>query len=159
LLSEKKLKLDTVTIDWKWQWHLSWEYVTKARGIMWQDGVVALIFKIDTKTRELVWNLQIESRWFVYSSEVKTIHTQIVELARSEYNKNLKKKMEIKDNLRGIKDLLEWEIEKIIWRVPMIIPMYVYINREALTTTEKPNDDEEIIWMTLEEQWGAEEKE
>ena len=125
---------------------------------MSQDGVVALIFKIDTKTRELVGNLQIESRGFVYSSEVKTIHTQIVELARAEYNKNLKKKMEIKDNLRNIKDLLEWEIEKIIGRVPMIIPMYVYINREALTTTEKPNDDEEIIGMTLEEQGGVEEK-
>jgi hypothetical protein len=38
---------------------------------------------------------------------VKTIHTQIVELARAEYNKNLKKKMDIKDNLRTIKDLLE----------------------------------------------------
>lgn len=156
LLSEKKLKLDTVTIDGKGQWHLSWEYVTKARGIMWQDGVVALIFKIDTKTKELVWNLQIESRGFVYSSEVKSIHTQIVEIARAEYNKNLKKKMEIKDNLRNIKDLLETEIEKIIWRVPMIIPMYVYINREALTTTEKPNDEEEIIGMTLEEQWWSE---
>ena len=64
--------------------------------------------------------------------------------------------MDIKDNLRIIKDLLEWDIEKIIWRVPMIIPMFVYINREALTTTEKPNDDEEIIGMTLEEQWGLE---
>ena len=81
---------------------------------MSQDGVVALIFKIDTKTKELVGNLQIESRGFVYSSEVKTIHTQIVEIARAEYNKNLKKKMEIKDNLRSIKDLLESEIEKII---------------------------------------------
>ncbi len=157
LLSDKKIKLDTVTIDGKWQWHLSWEYVTKARGIMWQDGVVSLIFKIDTKTKELVWNLQIESRWFVYSSEVKSIHTQIVEFARAKYNENLKKKMDIKENLRTIKDLLEAEIEKIIWRVPMIIPMYVYINREALTTSAQTNDDEEIIGMTLEEQWGIEE--
>jgi hypothetical protein len=53
--------------------------------------------------------------------------------------------MEIKDNLRNIKDLLETEIEKIIGRVPMIIPMYVYINREALTTPTQSNDDEEII--------------
>ena len=157
LLSDKKIKLDTVTIDWKWQWHLSWEYVTKARGIMWQDWVVSLIFKIDTKTKELVWNLQIESRWFVYSSEVKPIHTQIVEFARAKYNENLKKKMEIKENLRTIKDMLEPEIEKIIWRVPMIIPMYVYINREALTTPVQSNDDEEIIWMTLEEQGWVEE--
>ena len=157
LLSDKKIKLDTVTIDGKGQWHLSWEYVTKARGIMWQDWVVSLIFKIDTKTKELVWNLQIESRWFVYSSEVKPIHTQIVEFARAKYNENLKKKMEIKENLRTIKDLLEPEIEKIIWRVPMIIPMYVYINREALTTPVQQNDDEEIIWMTLEEQGWVEE--
>ena len=157
LLSDKKIKLDTVTIDWKWQWHLSWEYVTKARGIMWQDWVVSLIFKIDTKTKELVWNLQIESRWFVYSSEVKPIHTKIVEFARAKYNENLKKKMEIKENLRTIKDMLEPEIEKIIWRVPMIIPMYVYINREALTTPVQSNDDEEIIWMTLEEQGWVEE--
>ena len=157
LLSDKKLKLDIVTIDGKWQWHLSGEYVTKARGIMSQDGVVALIFKIDTKTKELVGNLQIESRGFVYSSEVKSIHTQIVELARAEFNKNLKKKMDIKDNLRSIKELLDWEIEKIIWRAPMIIPMYVYINREALTTPIQVNEDEEIIWMTLEEQGGPEE--
>ena len=156
LLSEKKVKLDTVTIDGKWQWHLSWEYVTKARWIMWQDWVVSLIFKIDTKTKELVWNLQIESRWFVYSSEVKSIHTQIVGFAKAQYNENLKKKLDIKENLRTIKDLLEWEIEKIIWRVPMIIPMYVYINREALTTPVQTNDDE-IVWMTLEEQWGVEE--
>ena len=158
LLSDKKLKLDIVTIDGKWQWHLSGEYVTKARGIMSQDGVVALIFKIDTKTKELVGNLQIESRGFVYSSEVKSIHTQIVELARAEFNKNLKKKMDIKDNLRSIKELLDWEIEKIIWRAPMIIPMYVYINREALTTPIQVNDEEEIIWMTLEEQGGSEEE-
>ena len=74
---------------------------------MSQDGVVALIFKIDTKTKELVGNLQIESRGFVYSSEVKSIHTQIVEIARAEFNKNLKKKMDIKDNLRSVKELLD----------------------------------------------------
>jgi mRNA degradation ribonuclease J1/J2 len=34
----------------------------KARSIMAEDGIVALIFKIDTKTRELVGNIQIESR-------------------------------------------------------------------------------------------------
>jgi len=40
----------------------------------------------------------------------------------------------------------------------MIIPMYVYINREALTTSvQQSNDDEEIIGMTLEEQGGSEE--
>jgi mRNA degradation ribonuclease J1/J2 len=34
----------------------------KARGIMAENGIVSLIFKIDTKTNELVGNIQIESR-------------------------------------------------------------------------------------------------
>jgi len=33
---------------------MSGEYVMKARGIMAEDGVVALIVKVDTKTKELV---------------------------------------------------------------------------------------------------------
>lgn len=150
-VSEKRIKLDTVMIDGKWEGHLSWEYVMKARSIMSENGVVGLIFKVDTKTRELVWNIQIESRWFVYSSEVKKIHTQIVEFARAKYNDNAKKKMDIKDNLRQIRDELGDYITKIIGRVPMLMLMYVYINREAIQNI--PVDEgNEIIGMTLEEQ-------
>jgi mRNA degradation ribonuclease J1/J2 len=72
------------------------------------------VFKIDTKSRELVGNIQIESRGFVYSSEVKTIHTQIVEFARAKYNENQKKRMDIKDNLKQIKEDLGNYINKII---------------------------------------------
>jgi mRNA degradation ribonuclease J1/J2 len=97
---------------------------------MSESGVVSLIFKIDTKTRELIGNIQIESRGFVYSSEVKNIHTQIVDFARAKYNENAKKRMDIKDNLRIIKEDLGNFITKIIGRVPMIMPMYVYINRD-----------------------------
>jgi hypothetical protein len=42
-------------IDGKGEGHLSWEYVMKARSIMGENGIVGLIFKVDTKTRELVW--------------------------------------------------------------------------------------------------------
>lgn len=151
IVSDKKLKLDTVMIDGKGQGHLSGEYVMKARGIMAEDGVVALIFKIDTKTKELVGNLQIESRGFVYSSEVKSIHTQIVEFARAKYNENLKKRMDVRDNLRIVKDALGEQITKIIGRVPMLMVMFVYINREALSPTDTQWEDA-IVGMTLEEQ-------
>ena len=152
-VSDKRIKLDTVMIDGKWEGHLSWEYVMKARSIMAENWIVWLIFKVDTKTRELVWNIQIESRWFVYSSEVKKIHTQIVEFARAKYKDNAKKKMDVKDNLKSIRDEL-WEyITKIIGRVPMLMLMYVYINREAIQNIPiEWNDDNEIIGMTLEEQ-------
>ena len=155
-VSDKKIKLDTVMIDGKGEGHLSWEYVMKARSIMGENGIVGLIFKVDTKTRELVWNIQIESRGFVYSSEVKKIHTQIVEFARAKYNDNAKKKMDVKDNLRLIRDELGEYITKIIGRVPMLMLMYVYINREAIQNIPVETNDE-IIWMTLEEQGGYKE--
>ena len=149
--SDKKIKLDTVMIDGKWQGHLSGEYVMKARNIMAENGVIWLIFKVDTKTKELVGNIQIESRGFVYSSEVKKIHTQIVEFAREKYRVNAKRRMDIKDNLKNIREDLGEYITKIIGRVPMLMLMYVYINREAVQNIQiEPND--EIIGMTLEEQ-------
>jgi ribonuclease J len=131
---------------------MSGEYVIKARHIMAKNGVVSLIFKIDTTSNELVGNIQIESRGFVYSSEVKTIHTQIVEFARAKYNEHQKKRMDIKDNLRQIKEDLGEFIDKIIGRIPMLLPMYVYINREAQNGNTDIAVDEAVVGMTLEEQ-------
>lgn len=152
LISKEKLKLDKILVDGKGRWHLSGEYVIKARGIMAESGVVSLIFKIDTKSKDLIWNIQIESRWFVYSSEVKSIHTQIVDFARAKYNENNKKRMDIKDNLRNIKEDLGEYITKIIGRIPMIMPMYVYINRDP-QASEAVASEESIVGMTLDEQW------
>ncbi len=148
---KEKLKLDTIMVDGKWKWHLSGEYVIKARSIMAEDGVLALIFKVDAKTKEIVWNIQIESRGFVYSSEVKDIHTKVVEFARAKYIENSKRRMQVKDNLKILKEDL-WEfIMQIIGRVPMIMPMFVYINKDSKDDVSK---DEAILGMTLDEQGG-----
>ncbi len=150
LIWKEKLRLDTIMVDGKWKWHLSWEYVIKARSIMAEDWVLALIFKVDAKTKELVWNIQIESRWFVYSAEVKKIHTKVVDFARAKYNENAKRRMQVKDNLKILKEDL-WEfITQIIWRVPMIMPMFVYINKD---TKDDVSKDEAIVGMTIDEQW------
>ncbi len=154
-ISKEKLKLNTVLIDWKWVGHLSWEYVIRARKIMADDWMVAFILKIDTNTKEIIWNIQIESRWFVYSSEVKKIHTEIVNFVRKKYNAYYKK-MNIKQVLKKIKEDLAWYIMQIIWREPMIVPMYVYINRECIKNDI--TDEDAIVWMTLDEQsWEDEE--
>lgn len=87
----------------------------------------------------------------MYSSEVKTIHTQIVEFARAKYNEHQKKRMDIKDNLKQMKEDLGDFIEKIIGRVPLLMPMYVYINREAQPSNDI-TPDEAVIGTTLEEQ-------
>lgn len=88
----------------------------------------------------------------MYSSEVKNIHTQIVEFVRSKYNQNAKRNMEVRDNLRIIKDDLGGFINKIIGRTPMIVPSFVYINRDA--KDDIPEEDA-IVGMTLEEQGGG----
>lgn len=59
----------------------------------------------------------------------------------------------MRDNLRSIKDDLGQYITKIIGRVPMIIPMFVYINTDAKDDDIK--EDEAIVGMTLEEQGGT----
>lgn len=153
IISENKMKLDQVMIDWLWIWHMSWEYVMKARHIMAEDWMVALIFKVDSKTKDLVWNIQIESRWFVYSSEVKKIHTNIVEFVKKKYYEFLKRSDDVKFILRQIKEEL-WEyLTKTVWRVPMIIPMFVYINREPTSIwVDALGEDEALVGMTLEEQ-------
>ncbi len=154
LVADNIMKLNTVLVDGKWKWHLSGEYVIKARQIMADAGMVSLIFKVDNQNKELVGNIQIESRWFVYSSEVKDIHTQIVEFARKKYNDNAKKNRPVWDILKMIKDDLWGFINKIIGRSPMIIVAYVYISRDALK--EDVTGEDAVIWNTIEEQGWTE---
>ena len=80
--------------------------------------------------QQLVGNIQIESRGFVYSSEVKSIHTQIYNFAKARYLDNNKKRMDTKENLKLLKDALSEHITNIIGRTPMLMVMYVYINKD-----------------------------
>ena len=105
-IADYKLDLDTVLIDGKGKGHLSGEYVIKARQIMAHDGVLALVLKIDSQNQELVGNIQIESRGFVYSSEVRDIHTKVVEFTRSRYNAHRKQRKDIKEIIKILRDEL-----------------------------------------------------
>lgn len=137
-LSDERIKLNTILIDGKWQWHLSWEYVVQARKIMAHDGVLIITYKIDTNSKDIVGNIQIESRWFVYSSEVKKIHTLIVDFARSEYQKIIRwiikkwiksEDINVKDVLKEMKKKIETFSTEHTWRTPMVITSFVYINK------------------------------
>lgn len=154
-IADRRLELDTVMIDGLGMGHLSGEYVIKARKIMAEDGVLSLIFKIDTKSKELVGNIQIESRGFVYSSEVQRVHTDIVEYVKKRYYTHLRQTSDVKIILKMIKDELGGFIEKNIGRVPMLMPMFVYINRDAVKDEGRLDAmpaDEAIVGMTIEEQ-------
>jgi ribonuclease J len=149
-ISKESLKLQTVMVDGKGKGHLSGEYVIKARKIMAAHGILNLIFKVDTKTKELVGNIQIESRGFVYSSEVKKVHTAVVQYARKKYTDNAKRARSVKDNLRMMKDDLSQYIKGLIGREPMVVPSFVYINREGFS--DEMSDEDAVVGMTLDEQ-------
>lgn len=86
----------------------------KARSIKGWKWYCRSDFKVDTKTKELVGNIQIESRGFVLFFRSEKIHTQIVGFARAKYNDNLKKRMDIKDNLKAIRDDLVNILQKLL---------------------------------------------
>jgi hypothetical protein len=60
--------------------------------------------------------------------------------------------MDIKDNLKQMKEDLGEYINKIIGRIPMLMPMYVYINREAQNGSGDLPLEEAVVGMTLDEQ-------
>lgn len=137
-LADEKLNLEAVLIDGKWKGHLTGEYVIKARQIMSNSGVVSLIFKIDSISKELVGNVQIESRWFVYSTEVRSVHTKVVEFTRSKYNQHKKWwRKDTKEIMKVIKDELGEFIRKDIGREPMVVPMYVFITKNGELPAKK----------------------
>jgi sulfur relay (sulfurtransferase) DsrC/TusE family protein len=91
----------------------------------------------------------------VYSSEVQKVHTDIVEFVKKRYYVHLKQTSDVKMILKLIKDELSSFIEKGIGRVPMLMPMFVYINRDAVKDESKldgMSKDEAIVGMTIEEQ-------
>lgn len=155
-ISDEKLDLDTVLIDGKGKWHLSGEYVIKARQIMAHDGVVCLVLKVDSTTKELVGNIQIESRGFVYSSEVKKVHTDVVAFAKAKYYEKLKQKKDVKDIMKIIKDDLGDYMMKHVGRQPMVIPMYVYISRDgSMANGQTPAKVESKVEQILDSQWWS----
>jgi len=58
---------------------------------------------------------------------VRQIHTDIVEFSRNKYTELSKKRFEVKEIMRFIKDDLAEFMMKKVGREPMVIPMYVYI--------------------------------
>lgn len=125
--SQKGLKLDIVIVDGKWIGWVQGEYVGKARKIMSQSGMLTFILKVDVKTRQIVWNIQIESRGFVYTTEIRKVHTDIVKYVEKEYKSRIAKYDSVKQCLKDIKTDLETMLQKSLDRLPMVIPMFVYM--------------------------------
>lgn len=139
--SDKRLKLDTIIVDGKGIGGLQGEYVSKARKIMSESGMLTFILKVDVKTRQIVGNVQIESRGFVYTTEIRKVHTDIVKYVEKEYKNRIGKYDNVKQCLKDIKSDLEIVLQKSLDRLPLIIPMFVYMNSDG----EMIEDSVEVV--------------
>jgi mRNA degradation ribonuclease J1/J2 len=68
------------------------------------------------------------------------VHTSIVEFVKSKYYAGLKRNKDTKEIMRAIKDELGDYLNKEIGREPMIMPMYVYITRDAKSVVATKDD-------------------
>lgn len=107
----------------------AWSHVMKAREKMMNSWVLVIWFKIDSKTKAIVWPLKIETRGLVYLDEVRQIHKMIIKKAKSVYENTVMDVPEIeeKDLLKIIKTDLESYLLQKIDREPMIIPIITEI--------------------------------
>lgn len=104
---------------------LATSHVIKAREKMMNSWVLVIMFKVDKKTKAILWHIKLESRGLVYLEEVRFIHRMIIKKARDIYENTVKDvpDMEEKDLLKILRDDLEKFLLQKIDREPMIIPM------------------------------------
>ena len=104
-------------------------HVIKAREKMMDSWVLVIIYKVDTKTKEIIGNIKIESRWLVYLDEVKLVHKMVFKKAKDVYENTVwdVPDIEEKDLVKIIKTDLETLLLQKIERQPMIIPIILYV--------------------------------
>ncbi len=122
--SKLKVPIQELIVDGNTIWTTS-SHVIQAREKMMNSWVLVLLFKIDSKTKAILWNIKLETRWLVYLEEIRDIHRLILKKAKSIYENTVKDIPEIdeKDLVKIIKSDLESYLLQKIEREPMVIPM------------------------------------
>ena len=122
--SKIKVPIQEIVIDWNGMW-LATSHVIKAREKMMISWVLVVLYKIDKKTKAIMWHIKLESRWLVYLDEVRNIHRAIIKKSREIYENTIKDVPDIeeKDLIKLIKTDLEKFLLQKIDREPMVIPI------------------------------------
>ncbi len=126
--SRIKAPIQELVIDGYGMW-LANSHVIKAREKMMNSWVLVISFKVDRKTKAILWHMKLESRGLVYLDEVRFVHRLITKKARDIYENTIKDvpDMEEKDLLKIIRTDLEKFLLHRLDRTPMIIPMVVEV--------------------------------
>ncbi len=125
--SRIKMPIQDIIIDGNGIWTAN-SHVIKAREKMMDSWVLVIIYKIDSNTKEILWNIKIESRWLVYLDEVKLVHKMVFKKSKDVYENTILDVPDIeeKDLVKIIKTDLENLLLQKIERQPMIIPIIIY---------------------------------
>lgn len=104
---------------------LASSHVIKAREKMMEAWVLVINYKVDKKTKAILWNLKVETRWLVYLEQVRDVHRMIIKKAKEIYENTILDipDIEEKELLKILKTDLEKYLLLKIDREPMIIPM------------------------------------
>ncbi len=124
--SRIKAPIQEIIID-GYAMSVSSSHVLKAREKMMEAWVLVVIFKVDKKTKAIIWHIKIETRGLVYLDEVKTTHRGLLRKSREIYENTIKDipDIEQKDLIKIIKSDLEMYLAKKLDREPMIIPVII----------------------------------
>lgn len=126
--SKIKVPLQEIIIDWHGMWTAD-SHVIKAREKMMNSWVLVVLFKVDKKTKAILWYIKLETRWLVYLDEVRHIHRDIIKKARDIFENTIKDipDIEEKELVKIIKTDLETFLARRIDREPMIIPIVMEV--------------------------------
>lgn len=126
--SRIKMPIQEIIIDGNGIWTAN-SHVIKAREKMMDSWVLVIIYKVDSNTKAILWNLKIESRGLVYLDEVRLVHKMVHKKAKDVYENTIKDVPDIeeKDLIKIIKTDLESFVLQKIEREPMIIPLIMWM--------------------------------
>ncbi len=122
--SRIKAPIQQIIIDW-YAMSIAGSHVLKAREKMMEAGVLVVNYKVDKKSRALIWHIKLETRGLVYLDEVKNAHRNLIKKSKELYENTIKDvpDMSEKDLLKIIRSDLEMFLSKKLDREPMVIAM------------------------------------
>jgi len=126
--SRIKAPIQELVIDGHGMW-LATSHVIKAREKMMNSWVLVILFKVDKKTRAILWHIKLETRWLVYLDEVRYIHRMIIKKSKELFENTVRDvpDMEDKDIIKILKTDLEKFLLHRLDREPMIIPIVMEV--------------------------------
>ena len=126
--SKIKVPLQDIIIDGNGM-GTAWSHVITARHKMKEAWVLVINYRVDKKSRALMWHVRLETRGLVYIDEVRTVHRDILKKVKQIYENTIRDIPDIEE--KELLKIVRTDLEKYMYyrldREPMIIPMITQV--------------------------------